>query len=43
MLVKLGHKLLGAQKIRIGLQIKLGLLLLLGQRKKCLDFGLLVA
>lgn len=39
--VKLEYILLGARKIKIGVDIKLGLLLLLDQRMRYLDFDLL--
>jgi hypothetical protein len=41
MLVELKCILLGARKIRIGVDIELGLLLLQGRRMKYLGFGLL--
>lgn len=39
--VGLEYILLGGRKIRIGVDIGLGLLLLQDQRRLCLDFGLL--
>jgi len=41
-LVELKYKLLGVQKIKISVDKELGLLLLMGQRMKYLNFGQLI-